>query len=125
MIFDTDVIIWMMKGNEKAAEIINNTDDRYISIVTYMELLQGANNKKHHKDIRDFFKEYEFKIIDLSEEVGHRSSVYMEEYSLSHGLTVIDSLIAATATEKNMQICTANYRHFQFINELSIKKMKV
>ena len=46
MIFDTDVIIWYEKGNPKAAELINQTQEHYISVLTYMELLQCAFNKE-------------------------------------------------------------------------------
>jgi len=42
MIFDTDILIWVQRGNEKAARLIEKTEDRYLSIQSYMELLQGA-----------------------------------------------------------------------------------
>jgi len=39
MVIDTDVLIWYMKGNKKAYKIIENLNNFYISVVTYMELL--------------------------------------------------------------------------------------
>ena len=45
MIFDTDVMIWAFRGNEKALDAIDNAPSRAISAVTYMELLQGVRNK--------------------------------------------------------------------------------
>jgi predicted nucleic acid-binding protein len=41
MLFDTDVIIWAFRGNSEAQHEINNAKPRQISIITYMELLQG------------------------------------------------------------------------------------
>ena len=41
MIFDTDVMIWAFRGNEKALDAIDRAVMRSISAVTYMELLQG------------------------------------------------------------------------------------
>ena len=38
MIIDTDVLIWYMKGNEKAYKAIEMADSFFISVVTYMEL---------------------------------------------------------------------------------------
>jgi len=46
MIFDTDIIIWIQRGNKKAGELVDADDDRCISILSYMELLQNANNKQ-------------------------------------------------------------------------------
>jgi predicted nucleic acid-binding protein len=53
MIFDTDIFIWIQRGNERAAELIDRSDLRYLSVFTYMELLQGAKNKTQHKTIKD------------------------------------------------------------------------
>ena len=46
MIVDTDVLIWVTRGNHKAAEFLDGLDEIFISAVTYIELLQGAHNKK-------------------------------------------------------------------------------
>lgn len=44
MIFDTDVFIWIQRGSERAAEILERHSDRFIAVQTYMELMQGAQN---------------------------------------------------------------------------------
>ena len=46
MIFDTDVLIWFFRGNEKAKKIVRENMPFSISAVSYMELLQGALNKQ-------------------------------------------------------------------------------
>ena len=45
MIIDTDVLIWYMKGNQKARRAINSIESWSISAVNYMELVQGMRNK--------------------------------------------------------------------------------
>ena len=121
MIFDTDVLIWIQRGSEKAARIVERSIDRYISIVTYMELLQAATNKKQHDDISDFLREFGFQTLPLTESIGHRAAVYIEEYSLSHGIRAIDAIIAATATENHLPLCSANTKHFKAIEGLKFK----
>ena len=86
-----------------------------------MELLQAANNKKQHRIIKEFLKLYGFRVLPLTENIGHRASVYVEEYSLSSGLRAGDAIIAATATENNMILATGNGKHFKLIKDLTLK----
>ena len=57
----------------------------------------------------------------ISANIGHRATVYVEEYSLSRGLRAGDALIAATATENNMTLCSSNAKHFRPIKDLKLK----
>ena len=121
MIFDTDIFIWIQRGNRKAASLVEREDDRFISVQTYLELLQGAENKQQHEYTKQFLKDFGFRTIPLSGNIGHRATVYIEEYSLSHGLRAGDALIAATAAESNMELCSSNAKHFNPIKNLKLK----
>lgn len=125
MLFDTDILIWIQRGNESAARLVEGDRVRLISIQTYMELLQAAQNKKQQKDIREFLREFNFTILPLTEKIGHRASIYVEEYSLGCGIRAGDALIAATATENNLKLVTANGKHFKPIQDLDLKVFKV
>jgi predicted nucleic acid-binding protein len=121
VIFDTDIFIWIERGNIKAAHLIEKEDERFISVQSYLELLQCAANKKQHEYTKQFLKDFGFRTLPLSGNVGHRATVYIEEYSLSHGLRAGDALIAATATENNMPLCSSNAKHFKPIKDLRLK----
>ncbi|MCI5120061.1 MAG: type II toxin-antitoxin system VapC family toxin [Candidatus Electrothrix sp. AUS4] len=118
MIFDTDMFIWVQRGNEKAAEVMDIADARYLSIQTYMELLQGAKNKKQHHYVKDFLSSFSFEVLPLTENIGHRAAIYVEEYALSSGVRSGDALIAATAVENNMVLVSSNKKHFKPITKL-------
>ena len=60
MIFDTDVLIWYLRGNIEAAVAIDDAADRAISLVTLMELVQGAKSKREAHQIKGFLKEFCF-----------------------------------------------------------------
>lgn len=124
MIFDTDILIWVQRGNKKAAALIDSFNDRYISIYTYLELLQGATDKNQHRHIKSFLKDFMFHLLPLTENIGHRSAVYIEEYSLSSGLRAGDAVIAATAVEYNVKLCTSNIKYFKVIRELQLQPFK-
>jgi len=120
-IFDTDILIWLQRGNEKAATLIDNTNERAISIITLMELLQCAPSKLFHKQIRGFLLDYNFKVLPLTENIGHRASIYIEEYSLGAGIRVGDALIAATTVESNQELISGNKKHYHLITELNLQ----
>lgn len=101
-LFDTDIFIWVQRGNFQAASLIERTEKRYLSAQTYMELLQGARNKKQHQQIKSFLVALDFIILPLTENISHRACIYIEEYALSYGLQAGDAIIAATATENNL-----------------------
>ena len=52
VLVDTDVLIWYLRGNERAYKVIENLDSFSISVITYMELVQGMRNKKELNSLR-------------------------------------------------------------------------
>jgi len=124
MIFDTDIFIWTQRGNEKAAKLMERVQEKYLSVQTYMELLQCAKNKTQHKYIKDFLSSFGFIVLPLTENIGHRASIYIEEYTLSSNLRSGDAIIAATAVENNLPLVSSNVKHFKEIKELQLKAFK-
>ena len=124
MMFDTDVLIWVQRGNEKAARKIEESQDRSISILTYMELQQSAQDRAQLKIIKSFIHDFSFRVLPLTPEIGHRASIYVEEYTLSHAVRSGDAIIAATAIENGMQLCSGNTKHFRPIKELDFAEFR-
>jgi len=124
MIFDTDIFIWTQRGNKKAAKLMEKAEEKYLSIQTYMELFQCAKNKTQHKYVKDFLTSFGFIVLSLTENIGHRASIYVEEYTLSSNLRSGDAIIAATAVENNMILSSSNVKNFKVIKELKLKAFK-
>lgn len=124
MIFDTDIFIWVQRGNAKAARLIDKSQERYLSIQSYMELLQGAKNKAQHKNVKDFISDFGFSVLPLSENIGHRALIYAEEYALSSNMRAGDAIIAATAVENNLAMVSSNVKHFKAVKDLQLKVFK-
>ena len=82
MLFDTDVIIWALRGNLKAASEINRSSELYLSAVSYMELLKGARDKRELQEIKKFLLDLGFQILPINDKVSHRAMIYIEEYVL-------------------------------------------
>jgi len=124
MIFDTDIFIWVQRGNLKASKLIDRSKERYLSVYSYMELLQTAKNKQQHDTIHDFLLSFNFLALPLTENIGHRALIYIEAYSLSHGIRAGDAVIAATAAENKLTLVSSNVKHFKPIKELKLKVFK-
>ena len=125
MLFDTDVLIWVQRGNPKAAKVVDAVPQRRISILTQMELMQGVRDRKEARLIREFLSDLDFRILPLTESIGHRAAVYVEQLALSHGLRANDALIAATAIDSAETLCSANAKHFRPVPGLELSVLKV
>lgn len=124
MLFDTDVLIWVLRGNPKAAKAVEACDQRSLSVVTYMELLQGARNKAEIRSVKAFLADIRFTAIPLTENIGHRASIYMEEYVLVDSMSMADALIAATAIEAKQSLISGNAKHYKAIQDLDLKRFR-
>lgn len=124
VIFDTDVLVWAQRGSVKALDTVSDASERAISVLTYMELLQGARNSVEFHRIREFVTDGQFRIFPLTENIGHRALVYVEEYALSHGLRADDAIIASTAIENSFTLVSSNHKHYRFLNDLKFRHFK-
>jgi predicted nucleic acid-binding protein len=124
VIVDTDVLIWYLKGNENALEAIDNLHNFSISVVTYMELVQGMRNKKELNSLRQALKIWNTQILYISENISAKAMFFVEQHFLSHSLQLADALIGATAITCGIPILTANDKHFKVLKDLQIKKFK-
>ena len=122
VIFDTDVLIWTLRGNAKAVPIIEQDRNRALSVVSAMELMQGVRDKKEMAQLRQFLLDFE--MIPLSAEIGYRACLYMEQHALKVDLAPADALIAATAVERQQPLCTANLKHYRQIAELELEPFR-
>ncbi|MCD6271648.1 MAG: type II toxin-antitoxin system VapC family toxin [Deltaproteobacteria bacterium] len=124
MIIDTDVLIWYLRGNEKAYQAIENSTNFFISVVTYMELVQGMRNKKELNNLRKALHIWNAKILYLSEEISIKAMFYVEQHFLSHSMQLADALIGATAITYANPILTGNDKHYKVMKDLQIKRFR-
>ena len=85
MLFDTDVIVWALRGNRQAAKCIDAEPVLELSAVAYMELLKGSRDKSDQRLTIAFIRDMGFQTLPIDGNVSHRAVVYMEEFALSHG----------------------------------------
>lgn len=124
MLVDTDVIIWYMRGNEKARDCLDANPYFQISVVTYMELVQGMRNKQELRALRRALRNWNVEVIYINEEISSKAMFYVEQHYLSHSVALADALIAATAVSYGLSLLTGNDKHYRIITEVDVQKFR-
>lgn len=119
---DTDVLIWYLRGNHKAADALDKLERFSISSIVYMELLQGVRNKTELNALKHFIKNKEIETIPITSEITSRATYFMEQHGLGNGLRLADALIAGTADIYAETLLAANVSHYRVISSLDLKK---
>ncbi|HYJ16390.1 MAG TPA: type II toxin-antitoxin system VapC family toxin [Candidatus Limnocylindria bacterium] len=126
VVFDTDILIWYLRGSEKALRAINHVaySRRTISILSIMELTQGCRNGAEIRAVKLFVSENFTQVLYLKETVCRLASDLLERHALPNGLRVVDALIAASTLNTNGSLATANLKHYRPIANLHLIPFK-
>jgi len=124
MLIDTDVIIWHMRGNEAACAALDANPRFHLSVISYMELVQGMRNKRELRALRRALRQWRAEIIYVNEEISSKAMFYVEQHYLSHSVQLADALIGATAVTCGLSLLTGNDKHYKIIKEVDVKKFR-
>jgi predicted nucleic acid-binding protein len=124
MIIDTDVLIWLLRGNKKARDTVLKAAPFSISVITLMELIQGSRNKEEQLNIVGQLNALGSITIHINDNISERAAQYIREYSLSHALMIPDAIIAATVIERKETLLTGNSKHFEYIPGVKVKRFR-
>jgi len=124
MIIDTDVIIWYLRGNNKAFQLIENSENFSISVITYMELVQGMRNKNELNSLRQALHAWNTKILYITEEISAKAMFAVEQHFLSHSIQLADALIGSTAITYGLPLVTGNDKHYKIMKDVQLKRFR-
>lgn len=124
-IVDTDVIIWYMRGREKAASVLDNLHSVILSAVTYMEVIQGMRNKAELVALENTLTTWRVVILPINEDISNQAVKLVKQYFHSHSLLLADALIASTALHYQLSLLTANDKYYRMIPELNLEVFRL
>jgi hypothetical protein len=104
-LFDTCILIDYLRGKSEAREEIHRYDHGAISIVTWMEVMIGADTDVE-RDTRAFLEGFER--IDVDNGVAERAV----EVGKQRRIKLPDAIIQATAETGDMLLVTRNTKDF-------------
>ena len=85
-----------------------------INSVVQLEFLVGAFNKKELREFNKILKN--LKIANVDQDILNLSVELMNQYGLSHGMGVYDSIIASTCMIYDLPLWTHNKKDFRFLD---------
>ncbi len=124
IIVDSDVLIWYMRGNIKAKKKIEKLNGFFISVVTYMELVQGMRNKKELTLLRSALRKWNAKILFINEDISAKAMFLVEQQYLNTSLVLADALIASTAISNGLKLLTGNTKHYKTIKNIELERFR-
>ncbi len=125
-LIDTDIIIYSLKGDRNVIDEFerNAASPMAISVVTYGELVYGAEKSSHRSENLAKIKRISeiYPVIELTRGVMDIYGGLKADLERSgRGLDDFDLLIAATAMLHNYRVVTGNVRHFSRIEGLEVE----
>ncbi len=120
MFVDTSVFIWAFRGNKKAIQLLNETDELFMSSVVYIELIQGARNKQELRAIDSTLTMLQVVRTEVSEKISLLATELGKTYFHSHAVELADAFIGATAILYKTSLVTCNVKHFSPMESLQV-----
>lgn len=118
VILDTNILIEILKGDQKTIQIVKQFDRHYISAITAMEIYFGALNKKELIKLKQFISLFD--VVALNETISNLATNLVYSYAKSHTLDIPDALIASTSIFINTPLFTYNKKDFKYINDIEL-----
>ncbi len=112
---DTNIFISAFNGRQDTIDQLDKIglDEIVLSAVTVMELFQGMGNKEELARMKKKIRYYD--VVQMDEDISAKAVELIETYKLSHGLSIPDAIIGATAVVHQIPLYTYNIRDFDFL----------
>lgn len=119
IVIDTDVLIWLLRGNEKVKEMFKRAIEEtegllYITPVQIAEIHAGMRKKEREKTQKLLDS---LLVIEIDREIGKLAGEFVKKYGKSHSVKLADALIGAATIVRGMKLWTFNKKHYPMFNE--------
>ena len=120
-LLDTDILIDIQRGHDPALAWFGSLDELpVVSGFTVIELIQDAPNAQHVRKALKLVSP--LTTVWPTEAECNRALADFAAYHLSHGLGLLDALIAACAVGRSATLCTFNVKHYAAVPGVAIEQ---
>jgi predicted nucleic acid-binding protein len=120
-LLDTDVLIDVLRNRPAAVNwFAGITEPIAVPGFVAMELYQGCRDSREVRDVDRLLAPLD--VVWPSETDCGAALAFFPARRLSHGLGLLDALIAATALGRDATLCTLNTKHFSCVSGLTTEQ---
>jgi len=105
-VFDTNILIDYLRGVAAAADEIERFETKYISIITYIEVLVGLDDEAIIQQVKHFLNTFD--VVMVNHKVADLSVAARKKYKFK----VPDAIVFATAQSLDAMLVTRNTKDF-------------
>jgi len=106
-LFDTNILVDYLNGIQQAADEIDRYKSRFISAITFIEVLVGARNEEDERRIRAFLATFE--TLGFVPALIEKTILLRRQF----GLKIPDAIIYATSKLNGTVLVTRNTKDFK------------
>lgn len=117
LLVDSDVMVDFLRGHPKAVAFVNAHAERIlIPAVVVAELYAGVKDGAEQTILDDLLDV--FRVVDLTPAIARAGGLFRRDYRSSHGVGLVDAILAATAHAECAELITLNVRHYPMVKGL-------
>lgn len=117
LLVDTNVLIDHLRGRPETVQwMVDHAGMVATSVVSVAELFAGVREVGERQDLEDLLST--LSLIPVTEEIARRGGLYRRNLGRSHGVGLIDAIIAATSEVEGMSLVTHNIKHFPMLKDV-------
>ncbi|KKS45189.1 hypothetical protein A3J20_03840 [Candidatus Gottesmanbacteria bacterium RIFCSPLOWO2_02_FULL_42_29] len=121
-LIDTDVLIWVLRGNKKYTDLLLRLKDKDPLSISTISIAEIYKNIFPSELMRTENILNEFQTWDITPLAAKQAGLYFQQFSKQYkNLSLIDCLIAGCANVNNLILVSLNLKHFPMKD---IKTMK-
>ena len=109
-----DTCIFIDHSKDKLHIEENQFNNFCINSIVQLEFLAGALNKRELKKLNKTLAKCQ--LLEIDQDIMNLSVQLMNQYGLSHGMGVYDSIIASTCLIYDLPLWTHNKKDFKFLD---------
>ncbi len=111
MILDSCILIDISRQRAEAVSFVGGLEIvPSVSVLTVTEVLSGVRNQRERRLFDRLFLDWN--VMEVDHETAELAARWLNQYRASHGLDIVDAIIAAMAKGHGLELITLNRKHF-------------